>query len=171
MKNIFISAFLIFSNAIFAAVPEAVITFMDSYNGHATIAGNLAAKPDAPLGVTIRNGDIAYATVTDAEGRWGIVIRHRSVNVEALSYNLTNPADMSPVSRAVLTDPNEKSNEDGPKCTGIAKPCTLFSKTFSCNGQKGCVWSLGQCRGVARSCFSFSPQASCNSQSGCRWQP
>ena len=89
MRTLVLSICVVFSGALFASIPEVVITFMDSYNGHAPVAGKLTARPEAPLGVTVRNGDIAYATVTDVEGRWGIVIRHRSVNL--LLFRIVSP--------------------------------------------------------------------------------
>ena len=76
-----------------ADVPEVVITTTLSANGHATIAGRLASMPKGPVGISVRNGNLSYSTVTDPEGRWGIVIRHQSTQVTANSWNLTDPTD------------------------------------------------------------------------------
>lgn len=79
----------------FAQVPEPVITTMTSSSGHATIAGRLNSKPEAPVGISVRNGNLIYSTITDLEGRWGIVIRHQSVNVSVESWNFNNPLERS----------------------------------------------------------------------------
>lgn len=74
-------------------VPEPVITDMSSAHSHATIAGRLNSKPTTPVGVSVQNGGIMYSTITDLEGRWAIVIRHRSVNVGVASWNLADAQD------------------------------------------------------------------------------
>lgn len=73
-----------------AEVPDVVITTLMSANGHATVAGRLQSKPEGPVGISVRNGNIVYSTITDSEGRWGIVIRHLSTQVAASSWNLSN---------------------------------------------------------------------------------
>jgi len=89
---IIIGAFLGIGRA-WASVPDVVITTLSSYNGHATVAGRLVSKPEAPVGISVRNGNLMYSTLTDGEGRWGIVIRHQAVNVTVQSWSLLNPAD------------------------------------------------------------------------------
>lgn len=79
----------------FAQVPDPTITTMISLNGYATIAGRLVAKADGPVGISVRNGNLMYSTLTDAEGRWGIVIRHAAVNVTVQSWDMKNPIDRS----------------------------------------------------------------------------
>jgi|GEM_PF-2261961 len=79
----------------FAQVPEPIITYKSTYNGHATIAGRLASKPSAPMGISVQNGSLIYSTITDAEGRWGIVIRHTSTSLTVQSWDLQNPSDRS----------------------------------------------------------------------------
>lgn len=76
-------------------VPEPIITYKSTYNDHATIAGRLASKPSAPMGITVQNGSLIYSTITDAEGRWGIVIRHTSTSLTVQSWDLQNPSDRS----------------------------------------------------------------------------
>lgn len=78
-----------------AGVPEPTITYKSTYNGHATIAGSLASKPTGPVGITVQNGSLIYSTITDAEGRWGIVIRHMSTNLSVQSWDLQNLKDKS----------------------------------------------------------------------------
>ena len=98
-RNLFILVAITSTMGILRAdVPEVVITTMLSANGHATIAGRLASKPKGPVGISVRNGNLSYSTVTDPEGRWGIVIRHQSTQVTANSWSLTDPTDQaSPV--------------------------------------------------------------------------
>ena len=103
MNRIFLV--LLIGSSVFATIPEAVITHTNAYNGYATIAGRLTSKPEAPVGVTIQNGGIAYSTVTDNEGRWAIVIGHRSITVDAQSYNLSNGKEVSKTT-------NSKIHED-----------------------------------------------------------
>lgn len=74
----------------FANVPDVEITTLMSANSHATIAGRLKSKPQGPVGISVRNGNVMYSTVTDLEGRWGIVVRHLSVDVFVTSWSLTN---------------------------------------------------------------------------------
>jgi len=81
----------------FAEVPDVVVTTMTSANGHATIAGRLASKPGVPVGISVRNGNIMYSTISDPEGRWGIVIRHLSTNVSVNSWSLTVPEEKGAV--------------------------------------------------------------------------
>lgn len=93
MKQLFILAAAISTIAGYASVPDVVITTTSTANGHATIGGRLAAKPDGPVGISVRNGNILYSTISDAEGRWAIVIRHLSTQVFATSWNLAAPSD------------------------------------------------------------------------------
>lgn len=75
--------------------PDVVITESSSYGGYGTIAGKLTSKPSSSVGVSVENGNIRYSTVTDEEGKWAIVIRHRSSKVQAYSWDLNIPADRS----------------------------------------------------------------------------
>lgn len=86
----------LWSGWLFADIPEAVITTLSSANGHATVAGRLASKPSAPVGITVRNGNLVYSTLTDSEGRWGIVIRHLAVNVTVQAWSFSNGAERGP---------------------------------------------------------------------------
>ncbi len=76
-----------------AAVPDVIITHTTTAGGYATIAGKLVVKPEAPVGISVRNGNLIYSTLTDPEGRWGIVIRHASVSVTAFSWSLSRTDD------------------------------------------------------------------------------
>ncbi|MBI4405133.1 MAG: hypothetical protein HY537_13305 [Deltaproteobacteria bacterium] len=91
-KIIFLLAFCL-CPVLFASLPDVVITVTSAYNGYATVAGRLTAKPEEPVGVTVRNGNIAYATVTDPDGRWSIVIRHISIHLTAQSFSLSRSSE------------------------------------------------------------------------------
>lgn len=93
MKLFFVLVATVSTLSVFASVPDVVITTLSSANGHATVGGRLTAKPDGPVGISVRNGNIMYSTITDAEGRWAIVIRHLSTQVFATSWSLTTPSD------------------------------------------------------------------------------
>lgn len=95
MKNLFFFLSIVASAFSYAEVPDVVITTLSSANGHATVGGRLAAKPDGPVGISVRNGNIMYSTISDAEGRWAIVIRHLSTQVFASSWSLTSPSERS----------------------------------------------------------------------------
>jgi len=87
---------LLFAEALCTAqVPEPTITYKSTYSGHATIAGKLASKPSVPVGISVQNGSLIYSTITDAEGRWGIVIRHTSTSLTVQSWDLQNPGARS----------------------------------------------------------------------------
>lgn len=91
MKNYYIpTVVFLLSSLANAMVPDVVITTLISTNGHATVAGRLTSKPQAPVGISVRNGNLMYSTLTDGEGRWGIVIRHQSIQVEVTSWSLAN---------------------------------------------------------------------------------
>jgi len=85
----------IFCSSVFAAVPDPIVTGTDSYNGYATVSGRLNAKPDHPVGVSVRNGNTLSSTLTDSEGRWSIVFRHRSVQYTVTAWDLSSPSDRS----------------------------------------------------------------------------
>lgn len=88
----------IFSTALFAVVPDPIITGTDSYNGYATVSGRLNAKPDRPVGISVRNGNTISSTVTDTEGRWSIVFRHRSVQYSVTAWDISSPSDRAETS-------------------------------------------------------------------------
>lgn len=94
-KRIFYCALLASAQIALADVPEVIITTLSSSGGHATVAGRLASKPERPVGISVRNGNLMYSTLTDAEGRWGIVIRHLAVNVSVESWSLLNSGEKS----------------------------------------------------------------------------
>ncbi len=79
----------------FAQVPDPTITTLSSYNGYATVAGRLSSQVDGPVGISVQNGNLSYSTLTDSDGRWGIVIRHQSTHVTVKSWDLRNTNDQS----------------------------------------------------------------------------
>ena len=93
MRRILVAHFLLLSGIALADVPDVVITTLSSANSYATVAGRLVTKPESPVGVSVRNGNLVYSTLTDSEGLWGIVIRHISNQVSVSSWNLTNGAE------------------------------------------------------------------------------
>lgn len=95
MKSLFFFFVATWATLGFAEVPDPVISTLSSYNGHATIAGRLATQISAPVGISVRNGNITYSTITDTEGRWAIVIRHLGVNVSVQSWDLKVPSTRS----------------------------------------------------------------------------
>lgn len=95
MRHLVLIAFLSATSQAFADVPEPVVTHASSYQGHATIAGRLSSNPDAVTGITVENGGLKYSTITDAEGNWSVVIRHRSVSYSVKSFDLKGSGDAS----------------------------------------------------------------------------
>lgn len=93
MKNILF--FMIFGVTAFANVPDPIIMRTDTYNGYATVSGRLNAKPNHPVGITVRNGNTLSSTLTDADGTWSIVFRHRSVQFNVAAWDIFSPGDRS----------------------------------------------------------------------------
>ena len=93
MKNLL--AIIFFGPLCFGNVPEPIITTAHSSGSFAVVAGNLSGKTNQPVGISITNGNLRYSTLTDAEGRWGIVIRHLSTSLAVTSWDLKNPSEKS----------------------------------------------------------------------------
>lgn len=93
MKKLFTISLVAVASLSFAGVPDVVITTLSSANGYATVAGRLTSKPQTPVGITVRNGNLMYSTTSDPEGRWGIVIKHQSTQVTVTSWSFTNSED------------------------------------------------------------------------------
>lgn len=81
----------LFVASAFGQVPDPTITTTSTYNGYATIGGRLNAKAEGPVGISIRNGNLMYSTITDLEGRWAAVVRLQSTQVDVQSWSLTSP--------------------------------------------------------------------------------
>jgi hypothetical protein len=79
----------------FGSAPEPIITTARSSGSFAVVAGILSAKTNQPAGISIQNGNLMYSTLTDVEGRWGIVIRHLSTSLKVTSWDLQNPSEKS----------------------------------------------------------------------------
>lgn len=93
--KLFILLSLLSFNAFTAELPEPVVTTAIANGTYAVVAGKLAAKPEHPIGVSVQNGVLMYSTITDAEGRWGLVIRTLSSGLKVNSFDLTRPAERS----------------------------------------------------------------------------
>jgi hypothetical protein len=105
MKNVL--AILFFGPLCFGVVPEPIITTAHSSGSFAVVAGILSGKTNQPVGISITNGNLMYSTLTDAEGRWGIVIRHLSTSLGVTSWDLQNPSEKSrEITRTVTTEAN-----------------------------------------------------------------
>lgn len=76
-------------------IPEPVVTTANANGTFGIVAGRLAMKPERPVGVSVQNGNLITSTVTDAEGRWGIVIRVLSSGLKVNSYDLNQPNERS----------------------------------------------------------------------------
>ncbi|NBX69213.1 MAG: hypothetical protein EBR01_09670 [Proteobacteria bacterium] len=94
MKLLFIVS-LIGLNVLCAETPEPVVTATSANGIHGVVAGRLASKPERPVGVSVQNGNLIYSTITDAEGRWGVVVRVLSSAVKVNSFDLTEPGGRS----------------------------------------------------------------------------
>lgn len=80
-------------STLWAAVPEPVITTASVSGAYAIVAGRLESKPSVPVGISVKNGNLMYSTLTDLEGRWGIVILFQNVNFTVQSWSLSEPTD------------------------------------------------------------------------------
>ena len=89
------STVLFISSLAAAEVPEPKVDYASVYQGYATITGVLVSQPNDPVGITIKNGGLTYSTVTDAQGKWGLVIRLLSSNYSVASFDLRKPGDHS----------------------------------------------------------------------------
>ncbi len=95
MKILGIIITLMVATLSFAGIPEPVVTYSSVYQGYATIAGKLATTPVGPVGISVENGGLKYATVSDSQGRWGIVIRYLGTTFSVNSFSLVQPSDVS----------------------------------------------------------------------------
>ncbi len=73
MKILGVVSALVVDTLSFAGTPEPVVTYSSVYQGHATSAGKLATLLPGPVGISVENGGLKYATVSDSQGRWGLV--------------------------------------------------------------------------------------------------
>lgn len=86
---------MITSSIALAEIPIPKVEFTDVYQTHATVAGRLTSLPTSPVGITIENGGIKYSTLTDAEGRWGIVFKYRSARYSVSAFELNDTSVQS----------------------------------------------------------------------------
>lgn len=95
MKRLIIVLFFWGALAARAEVPEPVITVGEVLGRVAVVAGKLSAVPTKPVGISVLNGNIISSTLTDAQGRWSLVIRHLSHTVSVSAWDLMEPSDRS----------------------------------------------------------------------------
>lgn len=74
-------------------IPDPVITATGVQNSYVTLAGRLKSVPGKPVGISVEHGRIHYTTLTDVDGRWGIVVRYQSNQLTVVSWDLFNPQD------------------------------------------------------------------------------
>lgn len=96
-RPFFLMLVLFGASAAIGQVPDPTITTTSTYNGYATVGGRLNAKAEGPVGISIRNGNLMYATITDLDGRWATVIRLQSTKVDVQSWSLTTPNERSEI--------------------------------------------------------------------------
>lgn len=175
------AAFLFFSTLafpVFADVPDTIITHMSSASGHATIAGKLVSKPDVPVGISIRNGSIAYSTVTDPEGRWGIVIRHQAVTVTVTSWSLQNSSERGkevianlsianaslPWSRSVYAQESSNTEYSAKYQTETSLRYRIDRERSNCSNDKGRFSHYTS----QMTCYKSGSSWSCSQNGNCR---
>lgn len=95
MRIIITLTIILISCSLWAHVPEPIITVGDAQGSFAVVAGKLANRPERPVGISVLNGNIISSTITDAEGRWSLVIRHLSTQLSVTSWDLLNPESKS----------------------------------------------------------------------------
>jgi len=78
-----------------ASEPQAIITFKDSYNGYATVAGKVLSEEDQDVAVTVRCGNLKYTTMPDPDGNWGIVFRHTNLHFYVTAWDRTDPENQT----------------------------------------------------------------------------
>lgn len=89
MKLFYCMCLSFVSHVAMAEIPTPRVLRTDTYNGYATIGGDLTSDIDAPIGISISNGGFKYSTLTDSEGKWSIVFRHRAVSYQVEGFNLS----------------------------------------------------------------------------------
>lgn len=94
MKAIYVITVLMAAHA-FAHPPEPVVTTANANGTYGIVAGRLSTKPDRPVGVSVQNGNLMTSTITDPEGRWGLVIRVLSSGLKVQSFDLSSPSERS----------------------------------------------------------------------------
>ncbi len=94
MKYFFVLSFVTVLNA-FAQIPDPVVTTVSASGHFGIVAGRLNGKVESPVGISVQNGNITSSTITDAYGRWGIVIGVLSNVVSVHSFDLAKPLDRS----------------------------------------------------------------------------
>ena len=88
MKSYFIYGLLLWATLLKAE--NAVIEYKESYNGFGTVAGKIISeKAEGPFVVTVENAGKAYSTITDSNGKWAIVFRHRSTKFDVTAKPLS----------------------------------------------------------------------------------
>ena len=95
MKRLILVSGLLGGLSAFADVPQARVEFASAYKGYATIGGTLESAPAKSVGVSILNGGLKYSTITDSEGKWSIVIKHRGVDYSVETFALMNTRERS----------------------------------------------------------------------------
>ena len=100
MKSFVIPLLMTVGLSTFAAVPEPVLDYKNSYNGYGTFAGRLSAKPAEALGITVDNGGIKFSTITDKQGNWAITFRQRVIYSDITAWSLSGSNETSSVVRA-----------------------------------------------------------------------
>lgn len=93
--KLLISLSLLGVTAFSAPIPAPVVTTANGNGTFGIVAGRLASKPESPVGVSVQNGNLISSTVTDAEGRWGVVIRVLSSALVVNSFDLNRPSERS----------------------------------------------------------------------------
>lgn len=86
---------VILTASTFAAVPDVVLDFKNSYNGYGTFAGHLTSTPTAPVGITVDNGGLKFSTIADKDGNWAISFRQRVVMSDITAWSFSNANDAS----------------------------------------------------------------------------
>ncbi len=94
MNRLICAALFSASSLALGGVPQAVVTFTDTYEGYATVAGKLSETPRQPVGVTVENGNLKYSTITDRSGNWSVVFRQRAMSYRTSAFSLQNEREI-----------------------------------------------------------------------------
>jgi hypothetical protein len=102
MKKLLVCTFGLMSSLVLAETPQPRVDYASAYNGYATITGGLEQTPSAPVGVVVQMSGFRYSTITDANGKWGIVVKYTSSSYSVNSFSLTNATDHSSITENSL---------------------------------------------------------------------
>ena len=82
--------------------PQITLSYQNSHNFYATVAGQVIARKATPFLVSVENAGLKYTTITDESGHFGIVFRHLAVHYNVSAKNIAKSQEKDLVFEGVL---------------------------------------------------------------------